>query len=78
MRRVANRNSRSREHVGIVCSKCGSESHYWKRAMNASSVHRFKKTIVGYGFLLIDMGKDSSTSLLATGVTKRQKSFWKT
>ena len=34
-----------------------------------------KKTIVGFGLLLIDMGKDSSTSLLATGVTKQQKSF---
>jgi transposase-like protein len=29
-----------------------------------------KKTIVGYGLLLIDMGKDSSTSLLVTGVMK--------
>ena len=36
-----------------------------------------KKTIVGYGLLLIDMEKDSSTSLLATGVMKRQKSFGK-
>ena len=36
-----------------------------------------KKTIVGYGLLLIDMEKDSSTSLLATGVIKRQKSFGK-
>jgi len=34
-----------------------------------------KKTTVGYGLLLIDMGRDSSISLLATGVTKRQKSF---
>ena len=36
-----------------------------------------KKTIVGFGLLLIDMGKDSSTSLLATGVMKRQKNFGK-
>jgi len=36
-----------------------------------------KKTSVGYGLLLIDMAKDSSTSLLATGATKRQKNFGK-
>jgi transposase-like protein len=36
-----------------------------------------KKTSVGYGLLLIDMGKDSSTSLLAIGVMKRQKPFGK-
>jgi uncharacterized protein YjcR len=36
-----------------------------------------KKTIVGYGLLLIDMRKDSSISLLATEATKRQKSFGK-
>jgi hypothetical protein len=36
-----------------------------------------KKTSVGYGLLLIDMEKDSSTSLLATGVIQRQKPFWK-
>jgi transposase-like protein len=36
-----------------------------------------KKTTVGYGLLLIDMGKDSSISLLATEVTKQQKSFGK-
>jgi hypothetical protein len=36
-----------------------------------------KKTAAGYGLLLIDMGKDSSISLLATGATKRQKSFGK-
>jgi transposase-like protein len=36
-----------------------------------------KKTIVGYGLLLIDMTKDSSTSLLATGATKRQRNFGK-
>ena len=36
-----------------------------------------KKTIVGYGLLLIDMEKDSSISLLATGATKRQKSLGK-
>jgi hypothetical protein len=34
-----------------------------------------KKTTVGYGLLLIDMGKDSSISLLATEATRRQKSF---
>ncbi len=32
-----------------------------------------KKTTVGFGLLLIDLGKDSSTSLLATGATKRHK-----
>jgi hypothetical protein len=31
-----------------------------------------KKTVAGYGLLLIDLGKNSSTSLLATGVTKQQ------
>jgi hypothetical protein len=36
-----------------------------------------KKTTIGYGLLLIDMGKDSSTSLLATGAMKRGKSFGK-
>ncbi len=34
-----------------------------------------KKTIAGYGLLLIDMEKDLSTSLLATGARKQQKSF---
>ena len=34
-----------------------------------------KKTTVGYGLLLIDMGSDSSTSLLATEATGQQKSF---
>ncbi|GHU60408.1 hypothetical protein FACS1894121_0320 [Bacteroidia bacterium] len=34
-----------------------------------------KKTTVGYGLLLIDMGKDSSISLLATEATQQQKSF---
>jgi len=33
-----------------------------------------KKTIDGYGLLLIDMGKHSSTSLLATGAFKQDKS----
>jgi len=33
-----------------------------------------KKTTAGYGLLLIDMGNDSSISLLATGATKQQKS----
>ena len=36
-----------------------------------------KKTTVGYGWLLIDMGKDSSTSLLATEATKQQQRFGK-
>lgn len=36
-----------------------------------------KKTSVGYGFLLIDMGKDSSTSLLAIEEMKQQKNFGK-
>ena len=36
-----------------------------------------KKTIVGYGLLLIDMEKDSSTSLLVTGETKRQRNSGK-
>jgi transposase-like protein len=36
-----------------------------------------KKTIAGYGLLLIDMGKNSSTSLLATEAQKPQKSFGK-
>ena len=36
-----------------------------------------KKTSVGYGLLLIDMGKDSSISLLATEETKQQKNFGK-
>ena len=34
-----------------------------------------KKTIVGSGLLLIDMGKNSSISLLATEAMKRPKSF---
>jgi transposase-like protein len=34
-----------------------------------------KKTTVGYGLLLIDMGKDSSISLLATEAMKRQINF---
>lgn len=34
-----------------------------------------KKTFVGYGLLLIDMGKNSSTSFLATGATKQHKNF---
>jgi len=37
-----------------------------------------KKTTVGFGLLLIDMERDSSTSLLATGATKRQKNSGKT
>jgi transposase-like protein len=36
-----------------------------------------KKTTVGYGLLLIDMGKDSSISLLATEGTKQRKNFGK-
>jgi len=34
-----------------------------------------KKTTVGYGLLLIDMGKDSSTSLLAIEAMKQQRNF---
>ena len=34
-----------------------------------------KKTTVGYGLLLIDMGKDLSISLLATEETRRRKNF---
>jgi transposase-like protein len=33
----------------------------------------YKKTIVGFGLLLIDLGKDSSTSLLAIEATKQLK-----
>ena len=33
----------------------------------------YKKTIFGFGLLLIDLEKDSSTSLLATGATKLLK-----
>ena len=33
-----------------------------------------KKAINGYGLLLIDMGKNSSISLLATGVLKQERS----
>lgn len=36
-----------------------------------------KKTIAGYGLLLIDMEKDSSTSLLATEAAKQQSSYGK-
>ena len=36
-----------------------------------------KKTTVGYGLLLIDMGKDLLISLLATGERKQRKSFGK-
>jgi transposase-like protein len=36
-----------------------------------------KRTIAGSGLLLIDMGKDSSISLLATGAMKRRKSSGK-
>ena len=36
-----------------------------------------KKTIVGYGLLSIDMEKDSSTSLLATGATKQPRNCGK-
>jgi transposase-like protein len=34
-----------------------------------------KKTTVGFGLLLIDMERDSSISLLATGAPKAQKNF---
>jgi transposase-like protein len=36
-----------------------------------------KKTTFGYGLLLIDLGKDSSISLLATEVLKPEKRFGK-
>jgi hypothetical protein len=36
-----------------------------------------KKTTVGYGLLLTDMGKDSAISLLATEAKKRRKGFGK-
>ena len=36
-----------------------------------------KKTTAEYGLLLIDMGKDSSISLLATVETKQRKTFGK-
>ena len=36
-----------------------------------------KKTSVGFGLLLIDMEKDSSTSLLATEETKQRQRFGK-
>ena len=36
-----------------------------------------KKTAAGFGLLLIDMEKDFSISLLATGATKRQKNSGK-
>ena len=36
-----------------------------------------KKTTIGFGLLLIDMGKDLSTSLLATGVQKQPKVYGK-
>jgi transposase-like protein len=36
-----------------------------------------KKTTAGFGLLLIDMGKDSSTSLLATEETKLRQRFGK-
>jgi hypothetical protein len=48
--------------------------------VEADEMHSYigsKKTTVGYGLLLIDMGKDSSISLLATEAAKRQKSFGK-
>jgi hypothetical protein len=34
-----------------------------------------KKTVAGYGLLLTDTGKDSSTSLLVTGATQQPKNF---
>ena len=36
-----------------------------------------KKTTVGYGLLLVDMGKNSLISLLATWETKQRKNFGK-
>ena len=46
------------------------------RVVELDEMHSYigsKKTIVGYGLLLIDVGKSSSTSLLATEVMKRHK-----
>ena len=36
-----------------------------------------KKTTIGFGLLLIDLGKNSSISLLATEETKQRKNFGK-
>jgi len=36
-----------------------------------------KKTIVGFGLLLIDMEKDLSISLLATGAPKQAEGYGK-
>ena len=36
-----------------------------------------KKTTVGYGLLLIDMGKDSSISLLVVDHQKQEKNYGK-
>lgn len=36
-----------------------------------------KKTTVGYGLLLIDMGEDSSISLLAIDHQKQENNYWK-
>jgi transposase-like protein len=50
------------------------------RIVEIDEMHTYisqKKTIVGYGLLLIDMGKDSSTSLLATEVRKQEESCGK-
>jgi transposase-like protein len=62
---------------GREVEKLNSESREIKM-VEVDEMHSYigsKKTIVGYGLLLIDMEKDSSTSLLATGAMKRQKSF---
>jgi len=48
------------------------------QVVELDEVHSYigsKKTIVGFGLLLIDMEKSSSTSLLVTGATKPPKSF---
>ena len=60
------------------CPKCNGsdrENQVKLKGGNVTNAYRFKKTTVGYGLLLIDMGKDSSISLLATGETKQQQNF---
>jgi transposase-like protein len=48
------------------------------RMVEVDEMHSYvgsKKTTDGYGLPLIDMGKDSSTSLLETEATKQPKNF---
>ena len=65
--------------LGKEVEKLNSESQEIE-VVEVDEMHSYiaqKKTIVGYGLLLIDMEKESSTSLLATGATKRQRNFGK-